>query len=177
MSERTPLEIGATAVDFTLKNIDGEDWRLSDHLGQVVALIMYPKDETFVCTKQLCSVRDNWNEYLKTKAVIVGISRGTVEQHRNFANRHRLPLPLLADVYGQVTKTYSQRRWGPIWFNRAIVVVDAKGIIRHRKVMLRTHRPTDYHVISEIYAAQSDFHLDRYRQITESMKSRKGLSG
>lgn len=174
MNRKTPAEIGTAAVDFALQNIDGQDWRLSDHLGQVVALLLYPKDETFVCTKQLCSVRDNWAEYLKTKAIIVGISPGTVEEHQHFAKRHHLPLPLLADTGGQVTRAYSQRWWGPIWFNRAIVVVDAKGIIRYRKVMLRARRPTDYKVISEIYAAQTDVHLRRFSQIIEAQRKRGG---
>ena len=174
MSTRQPVEVGAEAIDFTLKNTDGEDWRLSDHRGQVVALLLYPKDETLVCTKQLCSVRDNWAEYLATKAAVVGISPGTVEQHQFFAQRHRLPLPLLADTDGQVTRSYSQRWWGPVWFNRAIVVVDAKGIIRYRKVMLRARRPTDYNVISAIYAAQTDVHFERFKQITERHRKRSG---
>lgn len=74
-------EVGEKAGDFVLKNQTGENWRLSDYLGQVVALLFYPKNETLVCTKQLCSVRDNWTDYLETKAVVVGISPATVEEH------------------------------------------------------------------------------------------------
>src|SRR4029079_1283397 len=104
------LTIGAAAPEFTLQSNEGKTWRLSDHRGSVVALLFYPKDETLVCTKQLCSVRDNWSEYLKTKAVVVGISPGSVEDHRSFALHHRLPLTLLADIDGQITRTYTQRK-------------------------------------------------------------------
>ena len=76
------------APDFQLKDEKGNDWRLSDHRGSVVALLFYPKDETFVCTRQLCSVRDNWDEYLKTKAVIIGVSPGSTDEHQEFA-QHR----------------------------------------------------------------------------------------
>ena len=159
------VEIGALAPDFTLETAGRQPWRLSDHRGKVVALLFYPKDETLVCTKQLCSVRDNWDDYLKTKAVIVGISPGTVDEHEQFARNHHLPLSLLADSDGEVTRLYTQTRWLPIWFTRAIVVIDAKGIIRTRKVMLRARRPTDYSVIADIYGAQTDLHLARYDEI------------
>jgi peroxiredoxin Q/BCP len=160
------------APDFTLQTQDGASWRLSDYLGSVVALLFYPKDETLVCTKQLCSVRDNWNDYLKTKAVVVGISPGTVEEHQKFAQHHRLPLTLLADVDGEVTRLYTEKRWLPVWFTRAIVIVDGKGIIRDKRVMLRSGRPTDYSVISSIYAAQTDLHLQAYDKLLGKTRTR-----
>lgn len=161
------------APDFQLKDEKGNDWRLSDHKGSVVALLFYPKDETFVCTRQLCSVRDNWGEYLKTKAVIVGVSPGSIDEHQEFAQHHRLPLTLLADSDGAITKMYTQKRWLPVWLTRAIVIVDARGIIRDRRVMLRSNRPTDYSVITSIYAAQTDLHLDKYNDILTQHRQRQ----
>lgn len=49
--------IDVEAPDFVLKTEKGENWRLSDYLGNVVALLFYPQNETLVCTRQLCSVR------------------------------------------------------------------------------------------------------------------------
>jgi thioredoxin-dependent peroxiredoxin len=166
------VEPNTVAPDFKLKTESGGEWQLSNHRGSVVALLFYPKDETFVCTRQLCSVRDNWNEYLKTKAVVVGVSPGSVKEHQQFAQHHRLPLTLLADADGSVTRLYTERRWLPVWFTRAIVIVDAKGIIRHRRVMLRSNRPTDYSVISSIYAAQTDLHLEKYEEILQQHRLR-----
>jgi thioredoxin-dependent peroxiredoxin len=166
------VQIGAVAPDFVLPTTSRESWRLSDHRGKVVALLFYPKDETLVCTKQLCSVRDNWDEYLKTKAVIAGISPGTVAEHEKFASNHHLPLSLLADSNGEVTRLYTQTRWLPVWFTRAIVVIDAKGFVRTRKVMVRARRPTDYSVISSIYSAQTDLHLARYDEILAEHKKK-----
>jgi peroxiredoxin Q/BCP len=148
--------VGEEAQDFILKNVKGEDWRLSDNRGRVVALLFYPRDETLVCTRQLCSVRDRWDEYVATGAEIVGISPGTMESHRLFAEHHNLPIPLLADTDGRVTSEYSQHWLMPNWATRAIIVIDAKGIIRHRKVMLRAFRPKDKEVIAAIWYAQYD---------------------
>ena len=172
MKSDARVAVGQFAGDFSLQTEKDETWTLSAQRGKVVALLFYPGDETLVCTKQLCSVRDNWNEYLATKAVVVGVSRGTVEQHREFARHHHLPLSLLADTSSEVTKSYRRHWWMPVTFTRAIVVIDAKGIIRYHRVMSRARRPTDYNVLSEIYAAQTDVRMEKYQQLLESLRSR-----
>lgn len=164
----TTANVGAKAPDFVLQREKGEMWRLSAQLGQVTALLFYPKNETIVCTKQMCSVRDNWERYLATKAVIVGISPGTVEEHQRFAENHQLPIPLLADPNGDVTRIFSRYWRIPILFTRAIVVIDAKGFIRSRQVMLRAFRPSDRDVITAIYAARSDALAEKYQSIKKS---------
>lgn len=157
--------VGAKAPDFQLQTESGARWRLSEHLGNVIALLFYPKDETLVCTKQLCSVRDNWTDYLETKALIVGVSPGASEQHRVFSQHHRLPIPLLADVNRKVTETYNSHWLFPAIFTRAVVIVDAKGIVRSRKIMLRAFRPTDRSVIASIYAARADLLSEKYNSL------------
>lgn len=158
--------VGEPAPDFELETTEGGRWRLSDHRGKVAALLFYPKNETLVCTRQLCAVRDNWAKYLETKAAVVGISHGSVNDHLVFSRRHKLPLPLLADTDRDVTNTYNFHWIFPTFFTRAIVVVDAEGIIRSRSVMLRAFRPTDESVIASIYAARADSLSKEYRQMT-----------
>ncbi len=167
LDQNISVAVGESAPDFELRTEKGEKWRLSAYLGKVVAMLFYPKDETLVCTKQLCSVRDNWTDYLATKALVVGISPGAIEDHRTFAESHRLPIPLLADVDRSVTETYNFHWLFPSVFTRAIVIVDAKGIIRSRKVMLRAFRPTDRSVITEIYAARADLLSEKYDSLTK----------
>lgn len=150
------VRVGQPAPDFALSDEKGETWHLSERRRKVVALLFYPRDETLVCTRQLCSVRDHWADYLETGAEVVGISPGTAESHREFARNHSLPLPLLADTDGEVTKTYTAHRWMPDWATRAIVVVSAEGIVRSRKIMLRAFRPSDKTVIAAILLARYD---------------------
>src|SRR5918911_3999735 len=100
MSRQDEPVAGARAPDFTLKDGEGRDWRLADQRGRVVVLLFYPGDETPVCTRQMCSVRDRWEDYRATGAEVVGVSTGSVESHRKFAEHHELPLRLLADAGG-----------------------------------------------------------------------------
>jgi peroxiredoxin len=98
------MNIGETAPDFTLKDGDGNEWTLSDQRGKTVVLLFYPGDNTPVCTAQLCSVRDHWSDYQATGAEVVGISMDSVESHKDFAEKKELPLRLLSDDKGEVTK-------------------------------------------------------------------------
>ncbi|CAN5400070.1 hypothetical protein BH20ACI2_BH20ACI2_12880 [soil metagenome] len=156
------LHTGSVAPDFTLKTENSEDWKLSDHLGEVTVLLFYPQNETLVCTLQLCSVRDNWSRYLETKATIVGISPATPAEHSDFGQSRNLPIPLLADPNRQVTSLYGKHTLFPISLTRAVVVIDAKGFIRSRDIMLRAFRPSDTQLITDIYAARGDALVETY---------------
>src|ERR1044072_6938482 len=149
--------VGATAPDFTLKDGAGQDWRLSDQRGRTVVLLFYPGDETPVCTKQMCSVRDNWEQYQETGAEVVGISTDSVESHRKFAEHNSLPLRLLPDPDRRVAEMYGAKSWLPGRAARSIVVIDAGGIVRHNKAQaLSLFRPKDDEVLAAIRSAQKD---------------------
>jgi thioredoxin-dependent peroxiredoxin len=151
-------EVGNTAQDFGLSDNEGRMWRLSDHRGKVVALIFYPRDETPVCTKQMCSIRDRWTDYESTGAEVVAISAGSVESHKQFAEHHDLPQRLLADERGEVIKLFNVRSlFGGA--QRAVIVIDAEGVIRHRKSIIPFFRPGDDEVIAAIRSAAKE---DRY---------------
>jgi peroxiredoxin Q/BCP len=148
-------KVGEAAPDFTLEDGGGREWRLSDRRGQTVVLLFYPGDETPVCTRQMCSVRDNWEEYQATGAEVVGVSTDTVEKHRQFAANRNLPLRLLSDPKGEVSKLYGASSWLPGRSARAVVVIDARGVVRHHKVQpLSLLRPRDAEIIEAIRAAQ-----------------------
>ena len=147
--------VGAAAPDFTLKDGDGNDWRLSDQRGRVVVLLFYPGDETPVCTKQLCSVRDNWEQYRETGAEVVGVSTDSVESHRRFAEHHSLPLRLLSDPDRRVAEMFGAKSWLPGRAARAVVVIDAGGRVRHNRAQaLSLFRPKDDEVLAAIRDAQ-----------------------
>ncbi|MBK6723770.1 MAG: peroxiredoxin [Acidobacteria bacterium] len=156
------VEIGRRAPDFALWTDSNQEWRLSDHQDGVTVLLFYPQNETLVCTKQLCSLRDNWAGYLATKATIVGISPGTPDDHRRFSEKKSLPIPLLADPDRAITRIYGLHWLFPVNLTRAVVVIDAKGIIRNRDVMLRAFRPSDDQLITDIYAARGDALNEQY---------------
>ena len=155
MSQSDANEVGAPAPDFTLKDDRGSDWQLSQQRGHVVVLLFYPGDETPVCTRQLCSLRDRWHDYAVTGAEVVGISTDSVESHRKFIEHHNLPLRLLSDAGRTVADTYGARSWIPGKVARSVFVIDAQGIIRYRDVRpIGLLRPKDDDIINAIRAAQ-----------------------
>ena len=145
---------GAVAPDFALRDAQGATWRLSDHRGQVVVLLFYPGDETPICTRQMCSVRDRWEDYAATGAEVVGISTDTVESHKAFAEHHELPLRLLSDADKKVADLYGANSLVPGKVARSVFVIDADGVIRFRDVRpLGLFRPKDDDTIAAIRAA------------------------
>jgi peroxiredoxin Q/BCP len=149
------LQEGNAAPDFTLRDGDGAEWRLSDHRGQVVVLLFYPGDETPICTRQMCSVRDRWEDYAATGAEVVGISTNSVESHRSFAEHHDLPLRLLADTERKVADMYGAQSLIPGKVARSVFVIDGNGVITYRDVRpLGLFRPKDDDTIAAIKDAQ-----------------------
>jgi len=153
MSKNTAID--SPAPDFTLKDGNGEQWRLSDHRGKVVVLLFYPGDETPVCTRQMCSLRDRWDDYLATGAEVIGISSDSIESHQKFAAHHDLPLRLLSDSDGAVSRLYGARSLIPGRVARAVFVIDAKGILRYSDIRpIGLFKPKDDDNIAAIRAAQ-----------------------
>ena len=151
MSKHDDPKVGAAAPDFTLKDGNGDEWRLSANRGKVVVLLFYPGDETPICTRQMCSVRDRWEDYSTTGAEVVGISADSVESHQKFAEHHELPLRLLSDPSAEVANLYGARSLIPGKVARSVFVIDANGVMRYRDVRpLGLFRPKDDEVLKAI---------------------------
>lgn len=150
------MKEGTDAPDFALQDGEGKTWRLSDQRGKVVVLLFYPGDETPICTRQMCSVRDRWEDYAATGAEVVGISTDTVASHRSFAEHHGLPLRLLADTDRKVADLYGAQSLVPGKVARSVFVIDTNGRIRYRDVRrLGLFRPSDDDTIKAIQAAKA----------------------
>ena len=148
------LKPGEKAPDFTLQDLNGESWTLSDYQGKTVVLLFYPGDNTPVCTKQLCSVRDNWSQYQATGAEVVGISTDSVSSHKGFSDKYELTLKLLSDERGEVVEKYGAKSWLPGRSARAVVVVDKNGKIAYHKVQpLSLFRPDDNEILEAVKKA------------------------
>ncbi len=150
------MKVGDKAPDFTLKDGEGKNWKLSAHFGEVVVLLFYPGDYTPVCTKQLCSVRDNWDDYLQTGATVIGISTDSVESHGKFSAKFDFPFALLSDEKGEVVANYGVGSWIPGRSARAVIVIDETGKIKYHQIQsLGIFRPSDKEVIDAILDAKA----------------------
>src|SRR3954451_25236460 len=121
------MNINDTAPDFTLKEGNGKDWTLSDHKGKTVVLMFYPGDDTPVCTKEMCSVRDHWSDYQATGAEVVGMSTDSVESPDQSAVKYDLPLRLLSDSEGKVRDLYGAKSILPGRTGRAEFIREQQG--------------------------------------------------
>jgi peroxiredoxin Q/BCP len=148
---RTP-RVGESAPDFELPGTEGP-FKLSEHRGERVVLLFYPGDNTMVCTKQFCSYRDRADDFAALDATVVGISSQDLDSHRGFIDKHRLTVPLLADVDKSVAKAYSAYapRLGAT--KRAVVVIDEEGVVRHRHDHLLG---LDYQSVDDLKAALAE---------------------
>ena len=156
MSSENKTDVGSEAPDFALPDGNGQEWRLSQQRGKVVVLLFYPGDETPVCTRQMCSVRDRWEDYSATGAEVVGISTDSVESHKDFAAHHELPLRLLSDHTQQVANMYGAKSIIPGKVARSVFIIDPSGVIRYRDVRpLGLFRPKDDEILAAIKQIRS----------------------
>lgn len=101
---------GDTIPSFSLKDQDGNTFNSLDYIGKnIVVVYFYPKDESAVCTKEACSFRDNYTEFTKAGAIVVGINQASVETHKKFQQHHQLPFILLSDPGNAVLKKFGVR--------------------------------------------------------------------
>jgi peroxiredoxin Q/BCP len=117
--------------------------------------VFYPKDDTLVCTRQLCNYRDHLSEFAQLQIEVVGINHDSVESHEQFAKRYQLPFTLCSDVERRVCRAYgalTQR----INASRSLVVVgeDKRVWWRHSELRLfRRDADELLEVVRELRAA------------------------
>jgi len=126
------IKLNDKAPDFSLQDDNGEDYRLSDHLGERVLLVFYPGDNTPVCTAQLCEYRDGIESFAGLGVSVVGISSDDLVSHREFRSKHDLPFALLSDPNLDVAKLYGSK--GALGMKRAVFLIDEKGIVRYTHI-------------------------------------------
>ena len=126
------LKPGQPAPEFSLQAHTGETITLSQFRGEkVVVLFFYPKDNTSVCTTEVCGFRDEYDSFVEAGSVVLGISSDGLASHVAFAKRHDVSYPLLVDEGGKVRKAYGVARI--LWMipGRETFVIDREGTVRH----------------------------------------------
>jgi peroxiredoxin Q/BCP len=107
---------------------------LSDYRGQKVILYFYPKDMTSGCTSQACNFRDRYPQFQEKGAVVLGVSKDTVESHKRFEEKQGLPFTLLSDTELEVITAYDVRKIGKDGkptrsLIRSTYLIDENGLI------------------------------------------------
>ena len=125
---------GDKAPSFNMPTNTGEEVSLSKLKGQKIVLYFYPRDDTPGCTKEACGFRDDLLKYKKAGAVVIGVSKDSVESHQKFMDKYDLNFILATDD-GNVCEKYDawllKNMYGKKYFGigRSTFLIDTKGKI------------------------------------------------
>jgi peroxiredoxin Q/BCP len=122
--ENNMIAQGQKAPEFSLPDETGNITSLSDFKGKKVIVYFYPKDNTPGCTKEACSFRDAFDEFLEAGAAVLGVSADDAASHTNFRKRYGLPFHLLSDKDHTVAEAYGA------WGEKNLYGRKSMGIIR-----------------------------------------------
>ncbi|MDJ0270028.1 MAG: peroxiredoxin [Aigarchaeota archaeon] len=146
------VKVGDLAPDFTLPSHDGGVVRLSSLRGHHVVLFFYPKDGSPGCTRENCLVRDRLDEFKELDAVVIGISKDSLDKHKRFAERYKLTHLLLSDADGEVSRRYGALGFLGLFTRRITFVIDRNGVIRyiHQSINPASHVEAALKALREI---------------------------
>ena len=123
-------KVGDMAPDFSAAASDGTTVHLKDYVGKDnIILYFYPKDDTTGCTKEACGIRDSFGEFKGMDATVFGVSFDSVESHKNFIAKYKLPFVLLADTDKKVAKLYGVADDKSVVARRVTFVINKAGKI------------------------------------------------
>lgn len=137
------LEINTKAPSFTLLDEEGQTHSLKDYLGHKVVLYFYPRDNTPGCSNQACGFRDLYPSFLEKNAVVIGISKDSINSHKKFKEKYQLPFILLSDPDKEVIEAYDvwkeKKSFGKTSMGvvRTTYLIDEEGIIIKAKTRVK----------------------------------------
>ena len=151
------FQTGDTAPAFKLYDSEKNEVSSTDYLGKKNLLILfYPLAFTGVCTKELCSVRDDINKYENGNTAVVGISVDSVYTLAHYKKEQSYNFPLLSDFNKVVSKMYDvlHESFGPMEMQgvskRSAFVVDKTGILQYAEVLDNPGLMPDFSAIDRV---------------------------
>jgi peroxiredoxin Q/BCP len=129
--------VGDAAPDFSLPyatrdSVFRDSLKLSTLVGKKnVVLAFYPADWSGGCTKEVCTLRDNFAALGGLNADVVGLSGDYVFSHHEWAKYHNLPFRLASDHNHAVAKRYGSYNDDYGYNKRTVFVVDHAGKIAY----------------------------------------------
>lgn len=151
------IQVGQSAPDFKLYANMNEQFCLSDFKGtKNVLLLFFPQAFTGVCTKELCSIRDNISQYNNANAQVFGISVDSVFTLAKFKEEQQLNFPLLSDFNKEASTIYdcmydSFTGMGMKGVSkRSAFIIDKEGLIQYAEVLESAGDLPNFDAINEV---------------------------
>lgn len=126
-AEKSKPKVGNKAPDFIVQDSNGKNIKLSDFVGKKnVLLVFYPGDNTPGCTKQLCSIRDDFKGLDKLDVKVFGVNQADSESHKSFIKTHNFQFELLVDKDKKIASEYDAVGFFGI-ISRTVVLINKEG--------------------------------------------------
>ena len=122
-------------LDFSLPDQNGNIFNLYENLDSNVMLVFYPKDNSPVCTAQLCNYNDNLDRFINAGIKVIGINTESVESHKKFVKEFDYKFPVLSDSDKEVSKRFSAINFLGI-NNRKIVIISPEKELIYEDTIL-----------------------------------------
>lgn len=152
------LQVGDRAPDFSLPyatkdSIARTPLNLSSLIGKsAIVLAFYPADWSSGCTKEVCTMRDDFGNIQSLNADILAISGDYVYSHHEWAKHHNLPFKLVADHNHEVAKAYYSYNEKSLMNKRTVVVVDMHGAIAYMDLEYSVRDDADFQQLKSALA-------------------------
>jgi len=123
------------APNFKLPSSNNKDFEINKSLNQYLVVYFYPRDNTPGCTNEAKDFSKLYKEFKKLNCEIIGISKDSIESHRKFISKFKIPFHLLSDEKIIALKKYGA--WGEksmygkkfMGIKRTTVLINPKGKI------------------------------------------------
>jgi peroxiredoxin len=152
------IAVGQPAPAFILHDTEKKQVSLKDQEGKNVLLLFFPLAFTSVCTKELCSIRDNLAFYNNANAIVFGISVDSPQTLGKFRLEQGLNFTLLSDFNKEASAAYgvlhdSFAGWMRGVSKRSAFIIDKQGIICYAEVQENAGELPDFEAIQNILNA------------------------
>jgi len=152
------VQVGQLVPSFSLPNEKDEVVSSESLVGKKYILFFYPKDDSPGCTKEACSVRDNFKAITAKGYEIFGISPDKSKKHQKFIDKYEFQFSLLADTEKKMIEDFGL--WGPKQFMgreihgvyRTSIIINEEGIVDKiiTKVVTKNHGQQLLDAIAEL---------------------------
>jgi peroxiredoxin len=134
------IKAGQKAPDFKLVDKDKKEVTLSNFKGKNLVLFFFPMAWTGTCTKEMCTIQEDYRVYESLNAAVAGVSVDTLFALKRFGEDYKINFPLLSDFNKTAIRDYDivieDFNWGYKGVaKRATFVIDKDGIVRFAEVL------------------------------------------
>ena len=129
------IKENSKAPNFKLPSSNNKNFEINKSLDQYLVIYFYPRDNTPGCTNEAKDFSKLYKEFKKLNCEIFGVSKDSVESHKKFISKFKIPFQLLSDEKITALKKYGA--WGEksmygkkfMGIKRTTVLINQKGKI------------------------------------------------